>query len=358
MTDASAAPLKEYFPHPHLYFTGSGSSAIFLYLRARAIVGKRILCPSNICYSVVFAIIESGNAPLFCDIDATSGNITLEDILWVSEGRDDIGAIILPYMYGNAVDRLPEIIAYCRHKGMAVIEDLAAALGSEYEAYRPGTLGDAAIYSFGRNKHIDMRYGGLLGINTRERVSLAALPPFSEQTDARQAGFERAYKQLLYSSEYERELPSLQDAARKAASSYLGTFTPDTRYFDTLGDRLIELPSDRKHRCAVVASLDAQIRFDTISVHAYRFAAGSNPWRYNLLVNDSQLRSRIIHDLLEAAMPVSIWYPPINRLFAQPYTPKAVEFSKKILNLDISKIGQRGLDTFLAIINSHLEVKR
>ncbi|MBU1417917.1 MAG: DegT/DnrJ/EryC1/StrS family aminotransferase [Proteobacteria bacterium] len=350
-----AAILKEkfshLFPQKQLFFTGSGTSALFLYLKATSISGKQILCPSNICYSVVFAIMESGNVPLFCDVDPYSGNITLTDLQQVIDQHHDIGAAVLPYMYANAIEDLPLIVQHCKEKGIRVVEDLAAALGTEYREYQPGTLGDAAIYSFGRNKHIDLGNGGLLGINTMGEFSIEILRPFHERASLVQQRFERAYKKVLYSTSHLERLESLQDLARNSASSYIGGFLPDTDYVKLLEKRLHEAMSEKKRRCELVSYIDANIIFASRLIQPYAFADGSNIWRYNLLVSDKGFKDKLINKLLEAKMPVSIWYPPINKLFSKEFPPKVIEFSRKIVNLDFSKMDRTAIATFIALVN-------
>jgi dTDP-4-amino-4,6-dideoxygalactose transaminase len=342
------------FPQKQLYFTGNGTSAIFLYLKAASISGKQIICPSNICYSVVFAIIESGNTPLFCDVDPYSGNITLTDLQSVVDHHHDIGAAVLPYMYANAIQDLPLIVQYCKEKEIRVIEDLAAALGAEYREYQPGTLGDAAIYSFGQNKHIDLGNGGLLGVNTMDKLSIETLEPFHEKASLVQQRFERAYKKVLYSTSYLERLESLQELARNSASSYIGGFISDSDYVTLLVKRLHEILSEKKYRCELVSYIDANILFASALIQPYTFAAGSNIWRYNFLVNNQSFKDDLISNLLEAKIPVSIWYPPINKLFSKEFTPKVMEFSKKIVNLDITKMDRTAIETFIALVNTQI----
>jgi dTDP-4-amino-4,6-dideoxygalactose transaminase len=62
---------------------------------------------------------------------------------------------------GHPADMDP-IMAHCRDKGIAVIEDAAGAIGAAYRSRPVGELGDAAVFNFNGNKTVTAGGGGAL----------------------------------------------------------------------------------------------------------------------------------------------------------------------------------------------------
>ena len=94
-----------FFYKTNKYLVGSASSAIYIYLKHKQLDNQNILLPSNICHSIPFSIIYSGNKPLFYDVDSLTGNPSLDSIKKILN-KNSVAAIIIPNMYGNIfIDR-------------------------------------------------------------------------------------------------------------------------------------------------------------------------------------------------------------------------------------------------------------
>jgi dTDP-4-amino-4,6-dideoxygalactose transaminase len=106
----------------------------------------------------------------------------------------------------------------------------------------------------------------------------------------------------------------------------------------------------------VQAVYDRELPFGG-DLERYRFPADAVPWRYNARVPDPALRSRIVRELLEAGVRVSVWYPPVHRVFgdAGDY-PNASRFSREIVNLPLDVTAQRASE-ICAVIRRTAETR-
>src|SRR3989338_1413783 len=81
--------------------------------------------------------------------------------------------LIIQHTFGTSA-KLTELLAIAKQHQLYVIEDCAHALGARYQQQLVGTFGDAAIFSFGRDKVISSVYGGAL--LTKQPFTLPSLP--------------------------------------------------------------------------------------------------------------------------------------------------------------------------------------
>ena len=72
-----------------------------------------------------------------------------------------VRALIAVHVLGHPV-HLDPLIEITKKYGLALIEDCAEAIGTEYRGQRVGTFGDAAAFSFNGNKVITCGGGGML----------------------------------------------------------------------------------------------------------------------------------------------------------------------------------------------------
>jgi dTDP-4-amino-4,6-dideoxygalactose transaminase len=70
-------------------------------------------------------------------------------------------AVIVVDLYGSMPD-WDAILKVARGRGVAVIEDAAEAIGSEYAGRKAGSFGDASVFSFHGSKTLTTGEGGML----------------------------------------------------------------------------------------------------------------------------------------------------------------------------------------------------
>jgi perosamine synthetase len=118
--------------------------------------GSEILLQAYACVVVPNAIHWTGYRPVFVDVD-DSLNMDPADL--ERKITTNCKAIIIQHTFGCPAD-LSRLIAIARKHGLAVIEDCAHALGATFEGRPVGAFGDAAFFSFGRDKVISSVFGG------------------------------------------------------------------------------------------------------------------------------------------------------------------------------------------------------
>lgn len=180
----------------YILLTNSGTSALFLSLKALDIDNCEVLIPSMTFVASANAIIHANGIPNFIDSSKNSLNIcenNLEDYLSrISFIKNDkcinkktgrrIKAIMIVHAYGNPVNVLP-INKIAKKYHLDIIEDAAGALGSYHNKSHIGKTGRFSILSFNGNKIVTTGMGGAILFknkkdykNIKHLMSTARLP--------------------------------------------------------------------------------------------------------------------------------------------------------------------------------------
>jgi len=131
-----------------LHFAGVGS-------------GDTVLCPSNTFMATPLAAIRAGAAVQFVDCNRDDLCMSFEDFE-AKASRYRPKAAFLVHIGGHIAFEVERIAAYCRDHGIFLIEDCAHAHGACWHRRRPGTWGDAGVYSLYATKTISTGEGGVL----------------------------------------------------------------------------------------------------------------------------------------------------------------------------------------------------
>lgn len=117
-------------------------------------------------------IVLVGATPVLADIDRATLNVRVEEIEKKTTARTR--AVVPVHYVGQPCDMDP-ILALAASRGLAVIEDAAHAIGTEYKGRRIGAFPTTSVFSFHPNKNITTGEGGMVVTNDEEvfeRVSL------------------------------------------------------------------------------------------------------------------------------------------------------------------------------------------
>ncbi|KAG9555740.1 hypothetical protein KCV01_g22233, partial [Aureobasidium melanogenum] len=140
----------------HAIGVGNGLDALALILRAYRELGAlkegdEVLVPANTFIATLLAVSQNGLVPVPVEPDPRSFNLDPERAAAAIGPRTR--AIVAVHLYGQLAD-MDALTALSRDQGLLLIEDAAQAHGAELDGRRPGSLGDAAAFSFFPTKNL------------------------------------------------------------------------------------------------------------------------------------------------------------------------------------------------------------
>jgi dTDP-4-amino-4,6-dideoxygalactose transaminase len=130
--------------------------------------GETVLCPSNTFMATPLAALHMGARIEFVDCNREDLCMSFADFEATAE-RHRPRAAILVHIGGHLAFDSERIAAYCREHGIFLIEDCAHAHGATWNGRKPGSYGDAGVFSLYATKTISTGEGGVL-VSTRPEV--------------------------------------------------------------------------------------------------------------------------------------------------------------------------------------------
>src|ERR1700755_1010669 len=130
-------------------------------LHFAGVEGETVLCPSNTFMATPLAAIDAGAEVQFVDCNREDLCMSFADFQRAAE-RHRPRAAFLVHIGGHIAFDVEQIAAYCAENGIFLIEDCAHAHGAAWHGRRPGTWGDAGVYSLYATKTVSAGEGGLL----------------------------------------------------------------------------------------------------------------------------------------------------------------------------------------------------
>ncbi len=118
------------------------------------------------------AIVHCGAVPVLADIDAATLQIRIEQVAARLTKRTK--AVVPVHYVGQPAD-LDPLVALAAERGIAILEDAAHAVGTEYKGRRIGSFPTTSVFSFHPNKNITTGEGGMIVTDDEgvfERASL------------------------------------------------------------------------------------------------------------------------------------------------------------------------------------------
>jgi perosamine synthetase len=150
----------------HAIALPSCTSAIHLALLALGVgPGDEVIVPDVTWIASSAPISYVGATPIFADIDAQTWCLDAASFEACITPRTR--AVIPVDLYGGVPD-WDAIRDIARRHKVAVIEDAAEAIGSEYRGRKAGTLGEAGVFSFHGSKTLTTGEGGMLVTDSDE----------------------------------------------------------------------------------------------------------------------------------------------------------------------------------------------
>lgn len=161
----------------------SGTAAIHLALKLAGVTkGDLVIVPTLTFAATAFPILYEGAIPLFLDVEATTGNLDVEQLELVLQQLNVKNrlpkAIMTVHLFGMPCNQAAVNALAARYE-IVVIEDAAEASGSTFQGsvtgpWLPcGALADYGILSFNGNKIVTTSGGGALLTRTTEQAAQA-----------------------------------------------------------------------------------------------------------------------------------------------------------------------------------------
>jgi dTDP-4-amino-4,6-dideoxygalactose transaminase len=158
--------LAGYVGIEHAVGVANGTDALTIAVRAAGVKpGDDVVVPSFTFYATAEAIASMGAAPVFCDVDRDTRNVTPETVAAALTPRTT--AVVAVDLFG-----VPAPCAEIRDRaGLPVIEDAAQAIGATLDGVRAGALGDVATFSFYPSKNLGAFGDGGAIVTDDERIA-------------------------------------------------------------------------------------------------------------------------------------------------------------------------------------------
>lgn len=152
---------SNYIGCDHAVAVSSCTTALHLAMVASNIgPGDEVICPSLSFIATANSITYVGATPIFCDIDPVTYNLDPHKIEEAITPRTK--AILVVHQIGLPAE-MRKILEVAKKHGLAVIEDAACAIGSEYDGQLIGKpLGTMACFSFHPRKILTTGEGGMI----------------------------------------------------------------------------------------------------------------------------------------------------------------------------------------------------
>jgi len=157
--------LKERLDCGYAHLCSSGTAALSCALAACGVgVGDEVILPAFTFVADPEVVLSAGASPVFAEIDET---LCLDPESVAQAITPRTKAVLVVHMCGSMarIDKLAEIC--CQH-GIALVEDVAQAVGASFQGKPLGTFGKCGCFSFDYVKTLTCGEGGAVITNDRE----------------------------------------------------------------------------------------------------------------------------------------------------------------------------------------------
>jgi len=328
----------------HCILTGSGTAALWMASLLMHKSKEKVLLPAIVCPNVVYAVKMAGKRPVFADVLISDCTIDPELIEHSLKADSSIGAIMAVHLYGHGANmRLLREIAD-RHQ-VLLIEDVAQAMGGiGIEGELLGSLGDCAVFSFGKTKIIEVGEGGALITDNDKLANKARLiardlrPPTIVIED-----FFSVYRNLYFSiynagCRDARFFTLFDQFADLFRDMYL--FEINLKTADAINMALSQLDEEILHR-RNISTLYRETLKGICEINLFVPTGGMVPWRFSFCV-DSKIRPALLDVIRSRGFDASSWYPCVANWFdakgkkEQRY-PVASRIEMEVVNLWVTR---------------------
>ncbi|HEY9746487.1 MAG TPA: DegT/DnrJ/EryC1/StrS family aminotransferase [Oculatellaceae cyanobacterium] len=164
---AFESEMAQYLGVKHVIGCANGTDALFLALKALKIgPGDEVITTPFSFVATSESIVRAGAKPVFVDIEPQTMNIDVNLLEAALTSRTK--AILPVHIFGQSAN-MEVIQAFAQKHNLAVIEDCAQSIGSEFQGKKTGAIGDIGCFSFFPSKNLGaMGDGGMCTTNDDE----------------------------------------------------------------------------------------------------------------------------------------------------------------------------------------------
>jgi perosamine synthetase len=130
-------------------------------LHFAGVAGETVLCPSNTFMATPLAAIRAGAEVQFVDCNREDLCMSFADFEAKAQQHKPRAAFLV-HIGGHLAFDSQQIADYCRAHDIFLIEDCAHAHGASWNGAKPGSWGDAGVFSLYATKTISTGEGGVL----------------------------------------------------------------------------------------------------------------------------------------------------------------------------------------------------
>ena len=156
------------FPNATIFTFNYARSALYVLFKSLNLKqNEEIILQGFTCVAAVNPIIWAGARPVFVDINPDTFCMDIEELRGKISPKTK--AILYQYTFGfsGEIDAVRKI---AQEKKILLIEDCANTIGGKVNGQLMGSIGDAAVFSLGRDKVVSGVDGGVLVVNNKALV--------------------------------------------------------------------------------------------------------------------------------------------------------------------------------------------
>jgi dTDP-4-amino-4,6-dideoxygalactose transaminase len=124
--------------------------------------GSEVLVPAYSFHATASAAVMLGAKFVFCDVEANTGNISVDSLKERISDRTKV--LCINHMWGHSCE-MDGIVDLCRKHRIRLIEDCSHAHFSQFKGKHVGTFGDISVFSLQDNKILPVGEGGIILTN-------------------------------------------------------------------------------------------------------------------------------------------------------------------------------------------------
>ena len=165
----------------HAVAVSSCTAALHLSMLALGLQpGDEVITSALTFAATVNAIIHAGATPILADVDPETMNIDPDSVRRAVTPRTKV---LLPVHFAGRACDMAKLLAICEENELALVEDCAHAIETEYGGRHAGTFGNFGCFSFYVTKNVVTGEGGMVLAAREEdasRIKVLALHGMSK----------------------------------------------------------------------------------------------------------------------------------------------------------------------------------